>query len=103
MKHSEQGTTKDQLSPLKISRRVKQGCCYRYARGPRRGRMCGEEVARVSASDFCAEHALKILSNQVELEQKRKRLAETLCPHGMPLADNICGPCSEGRPNRVEP
>lgn len=21
-----------------------------------------------------------------------------LCPHGMPLADNVCGPCSEGRP-----
>lgn len=26
-----------------------------------------------------------------------------LCPHGMPLADNVCGPCSEGRPNRCEP
>lgn len=23
-----------------------------------------------------------------------------LCPHGMPLAENICGPCSQGRPNR---
>lgn len=22
-----------------------------------------------------------------------------LCPHGMPLAENTCGPCSEGRPN----
>ena len=22
-----------------------------------------------------------------------------LCPHGFALADNICGPCSEGRPN----
>jgi len=22
-----------------------------------------------------------------------------LCPHGMPLAENICGPCSEGRLN----
>src|SRR4051812_12214021 len=22
------------------------------------------------------------------------------CPHGMPLAENICGPCSHGRPNR---
>jgi hypothetical protein len=27
--------------------------------------------------------------------------AEPLCPHGMPLAENICGPCSEGRPNRA--
>jgi hypothetical protein len=23
-----------------------------------------------------------------------------ICPHGMPLAENICGPCSQGRPNR---
>lgn len=23
------------------------------------------------------------------------------CPHGMPLAENICGPCSQGRPNRA--
>lgn len=25
---------------------------------------------------------------------------DALCPHGMPLAENICGPCSQGRPNR---
>lgn len=25
---------------------------------------------------------------------------DALCPHGMPLAENICGPCSKGRPNR---
>lgn len=24
-----------------------------------------------------------------------------LCPHGMPLDENVCGPCSEGRPNTV--
>lgn len=23
------------------------------------------------------------------------------CPHGMPLAENICGPCSKGEPNRA--
>jgi hypothetical protein len=23
-----------------------------------------------------------------------------LCPHGMPLAENVCGPCSQGRPNQ---
>lgn len=22
------------------------------------------------------------------------------CPHGLPLADNVCGPCSKGKPNR---
>ena len=25
---------------------------------------------------------------------------DALCPHGMPLAENICGPCSQGHPNR---
>lgn len=25
---------------------------------------------------------------------------DALCPHGMPLAENICGPCSQGEPNR---
>ena len=25
---------------------------------------------------------------------------QILCPHGMPLAENVCGPCSQGRPNR---
>ena len=24
----------------------------------------------------------------------------TLCPHGLPLAENVCGPCSQGQPNR---
>jgi len=26
--------------------------------------------------------------------------APSMCPHGFALAENICGPCSEGRPNR---
>lgn len=26
---------------------------------------------------------------------------QALCPHGFAIADNICGPCSEGRPNKV--
>lgn len=26
--------------------------------------------------------------------------ARPLCPHGMVLADNVCGPCSKGKPNR---
>lgn len=28
------------------------------------------------------------------------RMEPEMCPHGMPLNENICGPCSEGRPNR---
>ena len=27
------------------------------------------------------------------------KATEQLCPHGMPLAANTCGPCSQGRPN----
>lgn len=30
---------------------------------------------------------------------KVKQSIDRLCPHGLVLADNICGPCSEGRPN----
>ncbi len=26
-----------------------------------------------------------------------------MCPHGLPLADNTCGPCSKGRPMRAPP
>lgn len=58
--------SKDLLSPLKISKRVKHGCVYRYSSGPRRGRMCGEEVARIKASDYCAEHGIKILSRSAK-------------------------------------
>lgn len=28
-------------------------------------------------------------------------VAPIACIHGMPLAENICGPCSQGRPNRA--
>lgn len=38
------------------------------------------------------------------IELTERRAAETsgeLCPHGMPLAANVCGPCSQGRPNRT--
>lgn len=28
-----------------------------------------------------------------------KKAVSALCPHGFVLAENICGPCSEGRPN----
>lgn len=36
------------------------------------------------------------------LEASEGFIAETvvLCPHGMPLAENVCGPCSKGKPNR---
>jgi hypothetical protein len=37
----------------------------------------------------------------VDLQSCRCSEKETsaLCPHGMPLAENVCGPCSEGEPN----
>lgn len=31
---------------------------------------------------------------------REQNAAKGFCPHGMVLADNVCGPCSEGRPNR---
>lgn len=36
-------------------------------------------------------------------DQETPAVAETrtLCPHGMPLAENVCGPCSQGRPNTM--
>jgi hypothetical protein len=33
------------------------------------------------------------------VEEREK--TDGLCPHGFVLADNTCGPCSEGRPNRL--
>lgn len=33
--------------------------------------------------------------------QRATQETRALCPHGMPLAENVCGPCSEGRPNTV--
>lgn len=34
-------------------------------------------------------------------ELQERRAADGLCPHGLPLAENICGPCSQGRPMRA--
>lgn len=45
---------------LKISTRVKHGCCYRMKSGPRRGRMCGEPVCTIGPSDYCTEHTMKV-------------------------------------------
>jgi hypothetical protein len=30
-----------------------------------------------------------------------EKASDSLCPHGMPLAENICGPCSKGEPNAL--
>jgi hypothetical protein len=38
---------------------------------------------------------------EVQAFASRRRAPETLCPHGLPLAENVCGPCSEGRPMRA--
>jgi hypothetical protein len=35
-------------------------------------------------------------------EESPAQETSALCPHGMPRAENVCGPCSEGRPNRKE-
>jgi hypothetical protein len=33
-------------------------------------------------------------------ERRPEKETSALCPHGMPRAENVCGPCSEGEPNR---
>lgn len=46
--------------------------------------------------------ALDLYQVPSEIEVKETHLAEQkLCPHGFVLADNVCGPCSEGRPMRM--
>lgn len=35
-----------------------------------------------------------------EIFARRAENGEARCPHGFVLAENVCGPCSEGRPNR---
>jgi hypothetical protein len=54
--------------------------------------------------EYRIEHA-RVERLTAELLEAQKRLSSSvetleLCPHGYVLADNICGPCSEGRPNR---
>lgn len=34
-----------------------------------------------------------------DLLARASQETSALCPHGMPLAENVCGPCSEGEPN----
>lgn len=46
------------------------------------------------------EEALDVSWKKEGFTHWRPLPAPTLCPHGMPLAENVCGPCSEGRPNR---
>lgn len=59
-------------------------------------------IARVTINDryeisSCAQYAPGLPPGDHDL------YCEPLCPHGMPLAENICGPCSQGRPNRPAP
>jgi hypothetical protein len=65
---------------MKVSKEAK---AYMAAIGSKGGKAKGKRKARSK------EHYERLAA------MKRKKL----CPHGMPLADNICGICSEGRPN----
>lgn len=48
---------------------------------------------------YCTDHGR--ISHWQPLPAPPGEGPEPLCPHGMVLADNVCGPCSEGRPNRA--
>lgn len=48
-----------------------------------------------------AESARDYANDLLDRARQRSAVETTeLCPHGFVLADNTCGPCSEGRPNR---
>jgi hypothetical protein len=49
------------------------------------GKGPAESDTRISATPVASSH---------------DRLSIGLCPHGFALADNVCGPCSEGRPSK---
>lgn len=42
-----------------------------------------------------------VVAVQAALKERSSPETGALCPHGMPLAENVCGPCSQGRPNTM--
>jgi hypothetical protein len=64
-----------------------------------RGTLCSLDndasirAATQDRSTVTCRHCLHLISLQDQNASKG------FCPHGMLLAENICGPCSEGRPN----
>jgi hypothetical protein len=62
-----------------------------------------EEPADTGLEGFRTESEFRTrLANVIAYErQQQVETAAKLCPHGLPLAENICGPCSEGRPMRA--
>jgi hypothetical protein len=54
-------------------------------------------IALNYAGELSAADALEHISVDIE----RIAGGPLLCPHGMPLADNTCGPCSKGKPNTL--
>lgn len=62
-------------------------------------------AAAFPAADRLAEDSFLLAGYQGDFEKDAEALGwvQLMCPHGMPWAQNICGPCSEGRPNLRPP
>ena len=61
----------------------------------------GSMEAFVVSRAVTAHDAELIARIEYAQEALRGDAQQELCPHGFVLADNICGPCSEGRANRT--
>lgn len=80
--------------------------------------VCAAAHDRVEPCGYCQRDALIAALREIEecydgrdlVEQRMLVIAQraldiecsdfrALCPHGFVLSENVCGPCSEGRPN----
>jgi hypothetical protein len=69
---------------------------------PYREAIEGNHRTTCPAKDFVlCQHCGTLTSwSDVACESCGGSPVEALCPHGFVVAENVCGPCSEGRPNR---
>ena len=79
------------------------------------GALCAAQEIEMTAAGEIELERCWILIDVIREKQARKVRDSALpgstiapapathCPHGFLLADNLCGPCSKGRPNRTSP
>ena len=65
---------------------------------------CPDDMTPEQTKEWARHQVLHHLTaeERAALEHGQKAVDDgQLCPHGLPRAENICGPCSEGEPNRT--